>query len=59
MTPNEPHQNDLGDWVCEHGTAMDVRGPNECELDPVEATRILEEFVAALAPPRAAHPETD
>lgn len=20
----EPHQNDVGDWVCEHGTAMDV-----------------------------------
>lgn len=24
MTPPQPSQNDQGDWVCEHGTAMDV-----------------------------------
>lgn len=24
MNEHEPHQADNGDWVCEHGTAMDV-----------------------------------
>lgn len=55
MSPLAPRLNDQGDWVCEHGTAMDVHccychngfifeDDHVCQVDPARAATCDHEF---------------